>query len=73
MKRQALKPIARMEGNMNGIISYHIAAPGDLWVRTEGGALRRATAMEENTLLQMAPDLALQICWQEAAADSKVK
>ncbi len=55
-----------MEGHMNGIISYHIVAPGDLWVRQVGSALRRATAAEEITLLRMAPDLALQMAWQEA-------
>ncbi len=60
-----------MKGHMNPIISYHVVAPGDLWVRPEGGALRRATATEEITLLRMAPDLALEIGWQEAAAGSK--
>ncbi len=55
-----------MESHMNGIISYHIVAPGDLWVRAEGGALRRATATEEITLLRMAPDLALQMGWRES-------
>ncbi len=52
---------------MNPIISYHVVAPGDLWVRAESGALRRATAAEEITLLRMAPDLALQIGWRESA------
>ncbi len=52
---------------MNGIISYHIVAPGDLWVRAEGGVLRRATATEEITLLRMAPDLSLQMGWRESA------
>ena len=54
---------------MNGIISYHIVAPGDLWIRAEGGALRRATATEEITLLQMMPDLGLEMGWQETAQD----
>lgn len=57
---------------MYSIISYHIVAPGDLWIRTEGGALRRATETEEITLLQIAPDLALEMGWQEAAAGSRV-
>ena len=56
---------------MNGIISYHIVAPGDLWVRAEGGALRRATATEEITLLRMAPDLALEMGWRESAINQK--
>ncbi len=57
---------------MNGIISYHVVAPGDLWVRAEGGALRRATETEEIALLRMAPDLALEMSWQETAAGSRV-
>ncbi len=56
---------------MNPIISYHIVAPGDLWVRAEGGALRRATETEEITLLRMAPDLALEIGWRETVPGSK--
>ena len=52
---------------MNGIISYHVVAPGELWIRAESGALRRATATEEITLLRMAPDLSLQMGWQESA------
>ena len=57
---------------MNGIISYHVVAPGNLWVRAEGGALRRATETEEITILRMAPDLAVNIGWRETASGSKV-
>ena len=57
---------------MYSIISYHIVAPRDLWIRVEGGALRRATETEEITLLRMVPDLALEIGWQEATAGSRV-
>ena len=56
---------------MNGIISYHIVAPGDLWVRTESGALRRATEKEMIALLLMVPDLALQIGWRETVSESR--
>ncbi len=52
---------------MNPIISYHVVAPGDLWVRAESGPLRRATATEEITLLRMAPDLALEMGWRDPA------
>ena len=61
-----------MEGQMNGIISEHIVAPGDLWVRAEGGTLRRATETEEIAILRMAPDLAVNIGWRETASGSKV-
>ncbi len=55
---------------MNPIISYHVVAPEDLWVRAESGALRRATAAEEITLLRMAPDLGLEMGWRDTAAGS---
>ena len=55
---------------MNPIISYHVVAPGDLWVRVESGQLRRATATEEITLLRMAPDLELEMGWRDMAPGS---
>ena len=57
---------------MKGIVSYHIVAPGELWVRPHNGTLRRATPAEEINLLNQAPDIALQICWHpDKAGQSK--
>jgi len=52
--------VTHPKGHMNSITSYHLVAPGDLWVRTGNGTLRPASAKEEITLLSHAPDIGVQ-------------